>query len=192
MRAIRQFKSDVIPRQALKDILLAATQAPSGGNMQPWHFVVVEDQKKKTEFAKLYREAWWSKRGDMGIEKPEQIAKEDKVSQSAMKLADNIAEAPVIVLVCATVKFPQAETFVIPATQNLLLAARALGIGGTITTLHVNVEASLHQLFGIPETAQVVYCVPLGYPKGSFGPLDRKPLEAVVSEDSWGQLPDWL
>jgi nitroreductase len=192
MRAIRQFKPDPIPEQALNDILLAATQAPSGGNLQPWHFVVVQDQQKKSEFAKLYREAWWSKRRDIGIESPDQIAKGDKVSQSAMKLADSIAEAPVIILVCATVKFPQAETFVIPATQNLLLAARALDIGGTITTLHANVEASVKQLFEIPEAAQVVYCVPLGYPKGNFGPLNRKPLDEVVSEDSWGQVPDWL
>jgi len=192
MRAIRQFKPDLVSEQDLNDVLSAATQAPSGGNMQPWHFIVVRDQDKKTEFAKLYREAWWSKRRDIGIERPEQIAKDDRVSQSAMRLADTIAEAPVIVLVCVTVKFPQAETFVIPATQNLLLAARALGIGGTITTLHGNVEASVHRLFEIPDSAQVVYCVPLGYPKGRFGPLDRKPLNEVVSEDCWGEVPDWL
>ena len=76
---------------------------------------------------------------------------------------------------------------VIPATQNLLLAARALGIGGTITTLHRQVEERVHQLFGIPETVQVVYAVPLGYPRGNFGPTTRKDIELVVSEAHVGK-----
>ena len=75
---------------------------------------------------------------------------------------------------------------VIPATQNLLLAARALGIGGTITGIHPQVEDRVHRLLGIPETAQVVYCVPLGYPRGRFGPTNRKPLDEVCSGDRWG------
>ena len=74
---------------------------------------------------------------------------------------------------------------VIPAAQNLLLAARSLGIGGTITTLHPQVEERVYQLLGIPESAQVVYCLPLGYPRGSFGPTTRKPLADVCSYDSW-------
>ena len=75
---------------------------------------------------------------------------------------------------------------VIPATQNLLLAARALGIGGTITTLHEQVEERVHRLLAIPETAQVVYCVPLGYPKGNFGSVQRAPLAEVCSYERWG------
>ena len=75
---------------------------------------------------------------------------------------------------------------VIPAAQNLLLAARALGIGGTITTLHPQVEERVHALFRIPETAQIVYCLPLGYPRGRFGPAQRKPLPEVCSWDLWG------
>ena len=74
---------------------------------------------------------------------------------------------------------------VIPSVQNMLLAARALGIGGTITTLHRQVEERVHRLLGIPETAQVVYCIPLGYPRGSFGPTQRKPLPEVCSYDRW-------
>jgi nitroreductase len=74
---------------------------------------------------------------------------------------------------------------VIPAAQNLLLAARALGIGGTITTLHPTVEERVHTLFRIPETAQIVYCLPLGYPQGRFGPAQRKPLSEVCSWDVW-------
>ena len=103
-----------------------------------------------------------------------------------MRLADKIAEAPVIVLLCATSKGPGPMGSVIPAAQNLLLAARALGIGGTITTLHPQVEGRVHALFGIPDTAQIVYCLPLGYPRGRFGPARRKPVSEVCSYDLWG------
>ena len=74
----------------------------------------------------------------------------------------------------------------LPNAQNLLLAARALGIGGTITTLHSQVEERVHALFHIPETAQIVYCLPLGYPRGRFGPTGRKPVSEVCSYDLWG------
>ena len=108
-----------------------------------------------------------------------------------MRLADRIGEAPVIVLLCATAKGAGPTGSVIPAAQNLLLAARALGIGGTITTLHPQVEERVCALFRIPETAQIVYCLPLGYPRGRFGPAQRKPLSEVCSSDLWGSaFPD--
>jgi nitroreductase len=65
------------------------------------------------------------------------------------------------------------------------LAARALGIGGTITTLHAVVDQRARELFGLPEDGQIVYALPLGYPKGSFGTTSRKPLDEVVSYDRW-------
>lgn len=191
LRAIRRLKPDPIPDQDLHDILEAATRAPSGGNVQPWHFLVLRDPTIRAAFGKLYREAWWAKRRDAGIRGPEDIPATDRVAQSAMRLADEIGDAPVIVLVCATAKGPGAMGSVIPATQNLLLAARSVGIGGTITTLHADVEDHVHQLLGIPERAQVVYCVPLGYPRGRFGPLRRKPLQEVVSAERWGDVPGW-
>jgi nitroreductase len=108
-----------------------------------------------------------------------------------MRLANEFGQVPVVVLVCATSKGAGAMGSVIPAVQNLLLAARALGVGGTITTLHAVVEERVRQLFGIPATAQVVYCIPLGYPRGHFGPNQRKPLVEVCSYDYWGKAPPW-
>jgi nitroreductase len=88
--------------------------------------------------------------------------------------------------------FPfRGRVYVPPAVQNLLLAARALGIGGTITSLHPNVDDRVHALFGIPNTAQIVYCIPLGYPKGNFGPNRRKPLPEVCSFDRWDTPSPW-
>ena len=182
-RTIRRLKPDPIPESDLRDTLKAATRAPSGGNSQPWHFVVVTDERLRAEFAPLYREAWWAKRHDSGFLGPEDIPPEYR---AAMRLADRIGEAPVIILLCATAKGVGPMTSTIPAAQNLLLAARALGIGGTITTLHSQVEERVHSLFQIPETAQIVYCLPLGYPRGRFGPARRKPLSEVCSSDLWG------
>ena len=189
MRAIRRLKPDPIADDDLRDILAAATRAPSGGNTQPWHFLVVQDPAQRQRFADLYREAWWAKRADEGIEGPEGIVR--PTARAAMGLADEIGQAPVVVLVCANARGAGAMAGVIPATQNLLLAARALGIGGTITTLHAIVDERVHELFGIPEEVQVVYCVPLGYPKGDFGSLDRKPLAEVTSLDRWAEVPGW-
>ena len=181
-RAIRRLKPDPIPESDLRVVLEAAIRAPSGGNSQPWRFVVVRDGAVRSRFAPLYREAWWAKRRDAGIRGPEDVPPE---MRSAMRLADEIGAAPVIVLVCATAKGWGPMASVIPAAQNLLLAARALGIGGTITTMHPQVEERVQALFGIPDTAQVVYCLPLGYPRGNFGPARRKPLAEVCSYDGW-------
>ncbi len=75
--------------------------------------------------------------------------------------------------------------------QNLLLAARTLGIGSTFTTLHPTVMERVHKLLGIPEEIQVLCCLPLGYPRGRFGPTVRVPAREITFVDKWGQAPDW-
>ena len=186
LRAIRRFRPDPILAADLRDILEAAIRAPSGGNQQGWHFLLVTDAEQRRKLGELYQEAWWAKRKDEGINGPEDIPPGKSVRQSAMRLSGEFAHAPAVVLVCATAKGAGPMASVVPATQNLLLAARALGVGGTITTLHPVVEERVHALFDIPAEAQVVYCVPLGYPRGRFGPTDRKPLVEVSSQDRWG------
>lgn len=185
LRAIRRFKPDPLSDADLRAILDAAIHAPSGSNTQPWRFLVLRDATVRERFAPLYREAWWAKRRDQGISGPEDIPASDRVARSAMRLAGEIGHAPVIVVVCATAPGPGAMASVIPAVENLLLAARALGIGGTITTLHATVEERVRVLLGIPETAQIVYCLPLGYPRGRFGPTTRRPLDDVCAVDRW-------
>ena len=189
-RAIRRFRTDPIPADVMQDIMEAAIRAPNGGNTQQWHFIVVQDEETRRRLGELYHEAWWAKRADVGIMGPEDIPPGRHPMRSAMRLANEIGDAPVMVLVCATAKGPQAAGSVIPAAQNMLLAARAFGIGGTIATLHPVVEERVHELFGIPDTAQVVYCMPFGYPRGNFGPVTRLPLNEVCSYDRWGAPPD--
>jgi nitroreductase len=184
-RAIRRVRPDPIPEEDLQHILEAAIHAPNGGNQQPWHFIVLRDPEIKAKFATLYEEAWWAKRKDEGINGPQDIAPGKGSQQSAMRLSKEIGQAPVIVLLCATRLGAGAAASIVPASQNLLLAARALGIGGTITTLHAVVDQRARELFGLPENGQIVYALPLGYPKGSFGTTSRKPLDEVVSYDRW-------
>ena len=184
-RAIRRVRPDPIPDEDVQHILEAAIHAPNGGNQQPWHFIVLRDPEVKAKFATLYEEAWWAKRKDEGINGPQDIAPGKGSQQSAMRLSKEIGQAPVIVLLCATRLGAGAAASIVPASQNLLLAARALGIGGTITTLHAVVDQRARELFGLPEDGQIVYALPLGYPKGSFGTTSRKPLDEVVSYDRW-------
>ena len=146
---------------------------------------MLRDPEVKAKFATLYEEAWWAKRKDEGINGPQDIAPGKGSQQSAMRLSKEIGQAPVIVLLCATRLGAGAAASIVPASQNLLLAARALGIGGTITTLHAVVDQRARELFGLPENGQIVYALPLGYPKGSFGTTSRKPLDEVVSYDRW-------
>ncbi len=102
LRAIRRFKPDPIPDSDLRDILEAAIRAPNGGNTQPWHFLAIRDPEIREEFGALYHEAWWAKRKDEGIDGPEDIPPGKSPRRSAMRLANEIGRAPVIVLVCAT------------------------------------------------------------------------------------------
>ena len=185
-RAIRRFKRDPIPDDVLEDIMQATIRAPNGGNNQPWRFILVKDAEMRSKLAELYHEAWWAKRADQGIMGPEDIPPGKNSMRSAMRMANEIGDAPVMVLLCATAKGEQAMGSVIPSAQNMLLAARALGVGGTIATLHPVVEERVHEMFGIPGEAQVVYCMPLGYPRGEFGSVQRKPLTEVCGVDGWG------
>ena len=100
-----------------------------------------------------------------------------------MRLANEFGDAPVMVFLLALNK--GGANGIIPAAQNLLLAARAHGIGGTIATLHAVVDDRVKELLHIPGTAEIVYCMPLGYPRGEFGSVTRKPLEEVCGLDRW-------
>ncbi len=190
MRAIRRVRPDPIAPEDVELMLDAARQAPNGGNAQPWHFLVVQDPDQIRRFAPLYREAWWAKRADVGIVDGDERL-QTPVMRSARRLADEIGQAPLLVFLCATAQGAGAAASVIPSVQNLLLAGRSLGIGGNITTLHPTVDGRVKTLFNIPDQAQVVYCVPMGYPRGRFGPLNRKPLTEIVSQDRWGERPSW-
>src|SRR5262245_43501948 len=98
-------------------------------------------------------------------------------------------DAPCIVFALATGNGPADS--VIPAVQNLMLAARAIGIGPVPTTLHPAVMDRFHALFQIPRDVAFHFCVPLGYPQGNFGPNGRKPTSETTFLNRWGAAVPW-
>jgi nitroreductase len=110
---------------------------------------------------------------------------------SARHLSEHMAEAPVLVLACIALDGarPTVTTgaSVYPAAQNLMLAARALGIGSCITTIHKFRDEQVKQLLGIPADVETAALIPLGYPLGKFGRPPRRPVGEVAFADSWGQ-----
>ena len=190
-RSIRRFRPDPIPGDDLRLILEAATKAPSGGNAQPARFLVLTDPAIIKEFGVLYREAWWAKRRDEGRAwtTREEIPAEERSYSAAARLADEIGDAPCIVL--AFTQRQGLPSSVIPGVQNLMLAARALGIGSVPTTLHPQVMDRVNALLGVPVEAEFHLCIPLGYPRGRFGPTQRSPVAEVSFLDRWGEVPPW-
>lgn len=189
-RSIRRFRPDPIPIEDLRLILEAAVRAPNGGNRQIARFLLLTDRAVIRQFGALYREAWWAKRLDeRGWTKPEDIPPEEKTYRSAAQLAEEMKDAPCIVLALAVP--PGHANSVIPACQNLMLAARTLGIGSVPTTLHPKVMDRAYALLGIPKDVSFHFCIPLGYPRGSFGPTSRKPTSETTFRDRWGAPVPW-
>jgi nitroreductase len=186
-RSIRRFKPDPIALDDLHLILEAAVKAPNGGNVQVARFLVVNDRTTIREFGALYREAWWAKRRDEGFQGPDDLPAR---YLPAAGLADAIADVPCIVLALAVHDGP--ANSVIPAVQNLMLAARALGIGSVPTTLHPTVMDRFHEMFAIPDGVGFHFCVPLGYPQGNFGPTVRKPTSETTFLNRWNAPVPWI
>ena len=190
-RSIRRMKPDPIPVEHLHLILEAAQKAPNGGNRQIGRFLVVNDRAVIQEFGKLYREAWWAKRADekQPWTRREDIPEQDKNHRAAARLADEMKDAPCVVFAFAEGNGPANSVF--PAIQNLMLAARALGIGSVPTTLHAKVMERFNAMFKVPAGIAFHCCIPLGYPQGHFGPTRRKPSAEIAYFNRWGQPAPW-
>jgi nitroreductase len=189
-RAMRRLKADPISDADLEVILAAASRAPSGGNLQPWRFVVVRKPEFRQKLAEYYVEAWWHRRASQGITRPEHVPKNNSSGQAALHFTtdpNNYSRAPVLIVVCNVSRADNVMT----ACQNLMLAARALGLGSTITRLGEPVDARVHELLGIPHEVDADYCIPLGYPEGHFGHAARKPLQDLAFLDRYGEAGPW-
>ena len=194
-RAMRCLKTDTIPEDVLRKIMDAAICAPSGGNRQNWSFVVVRDPAKRARLGELYREAW----GELmkvpyyaGASKEPADSPAGKMLASARHLSQHLGEAPVIVIACVALD-PGVKAYlttgasIYPAVQNMMLAARALGLGSCITTIHRFRDAQVKELLTIPADVETAALIPLGYPLGKFGRPPRRPLGEVAFADRWGR-----
>jgi nitroreductase len=191
LRAMRRLKPDPVSDGDLWKILDAAIKAPSGGNRQPWNFIVVRDSETKCRLGEFYLDSW-DKAYVAGAGRTTRAdPRSTRVYRSAEHLAHHLAEAPVLIVVTMRKDGPGlgalAGGSIYPAIQNLMLAARALGLGTTLTTLHKLHETEVKDLLGIPEGVETMALIPLGWPEGRFGPPVRLPVEKVVYWEKWGE-----
>ncbi|PYN73357.1 MAG: hypothetical protein DMD97_21170 [Candidatus Rokuibacteriota bacterium] len=189
-RSVRRFKPDPIPIEDIHLIVDAAVKAPNGGNRQIGRFLVLTDRNVIREFGKIYHEAWWAKRKEeRGWTKRADIPPEEKNYKLASELADEMKDVPCVVFACAVP--PGTANSVIPATQNLMLAAHSLGIGSVPTTLHPTVMDRFRAMFAIPKDVAFHFCIPLGYPRTVYGSSRRRPTSETTYLNRWGAPVPW-
>ena len=200
-RSIRRIKPDPVPDDMLNRVLEAALWAPSGGNRQPWRMVVVRDTELKRSLGEIYAREWavYVDFNMNAVRNADESVRTRVAAGLAVgtRLADTLHEVPVVVLfvhdpsMLYVTDDNLGRTPVVggaslyPAVQNLLLAARAEGLGGVLTTLISRSEPAVQELLGIPRNWGVHAMVPLGWPQGSHGPLTRRPLAEMVHFDRW-------
>jgi nitroreductase len=162
--------------------------------MQTWRFMVVRDPATRKQVAQYYRRAWYEVAAPMygNAPPPPNMPRErfERMLAAAQHLADHLEAAPVWIVAClsATIHPKSDCASIYPSVQNMLLAARALGLGATLTTtLHLFFEKEVASVLGLPEGAESYALLPIGYPLGNFGPVARASLDAVVFGDRWGQ-----
>jgi nitroreductase len=200
-RAIRRYTDEPVPEAVLRDVLFAATRAPSGSNRQPFRFVVLRDGERASEAKQLIargaQHLWGTKRARDGYDArsgAESGSPKARMAATMDRYVERFADVPVLVLPCLNryrAPHPTEGANVYPACQNLLLAARAYGYGGVLTMFHQTVEAELRTLLGIPADTAIAATITLGRPAGRHGPVRRRPLHELVFEDGWGTPAGW-
>jgi nitroreductase len=193
IRSMRRLKPDPVPNELIRKILEAGVCAPRGRNMQRWRFLVIRDPKVKETVGALYKRAWDEQvapRYRAGEPAPGMSRERFlRLLDAAEYLAAHIHEAPIWIVPCLEGGTPTrtSGSSIYPAVQNMLLAARALGLGATLTTLYLQFEKEADAALGLPSDVHSYALLPIGYPMGRFGPVRRVPLADVVYEDRWGQ-----
>lgn len=187
-----------VERELIEECIEIAQQAPSGSNMQGWHFVVVTDSAKRAQLASLYRkgsESYFSQDSSSSGGDPNREVERKRLRASAKFLVDHLHEVPVHVIPCFNGRTEglsaqaQAGTWgsIIPATWSFMLALRARGLGSAFTTFHLSFEEEAAGLLGIPfEKVTQAALIPVAYTNGTaFKPGPRKPLASMIHWDGW-------
>ena len=192
--ARRYLSSQPIGDDIIRKLLDAAIRGPNGGNTQRWAWIVLRDPAVKAQIAAFYREGWEKLYGvhrDVLLAQPEAANGQGPANfRAGDHLAAHIEEAPVwifpVLLGAAKSANPRLGASIYGAVQQLMLAARAYGIGSTLTTLYSTHEAETRELLGLPEDALTMALVPLGYPsKGRWAEPKRRALDEVVFNDKF-------
>ena len=204
-RAVRRLLPDPVDDAIVLKCIELGLRAPTGSNNQNWEFVVVKDQKVKAQLAARYRESW-SIYGSLGRRVAGADESTSKIMRAVQWQVDHFAEIPVLVVPCLRggaraghvpylpLPHAAASSFfgsIYPSVQNILLAARAMGLGASLITLPLWSVTWARLILGLPLSVTPCCVVPLGWPRGRYGPTTRRPVEQVVHLDTYGNRA-WL
>ena len=205
-RAVRRVLPDPVADDVVLKCIELALRAPTGANGQNWEFIVVKDRRVKEKFAKRYRQLW-SVYHRVVIRRI--AARDESMAKTARAIqwqVDHFTEVPVLVVACLrlgalegrlpVVRMPHAAESgyygsIYPSVQNLLLAARAMGLGASLITLPLWSVASARRTLKLPLNVTPCCIVPLGWPRGGYGPTTRRAVEEVTHLDAYGNRA-WL
>ncbi len=205
--AVREYTDDPLPDEVLERILDNARFAPTGGNRQGTHAVVVRDPRTRARLAELavpgarryiaqlrIGESPWNPLQPCGAD-AETIAAIEVPSASPLR------DAPVVLVVCVDLgvvaAFDQdldrigliAGASAYPFVWNILLAARNEGYGGVLTTAAVAEEPRVKELLGIPDDYAIAALLPLGKPVRQLTKLKRKSVTEIASRERFDGEP---
>lgn len=172
-RAIRAFDtSKDVDDATVEKLIKVATSAPSGGNRQPWRFIVIRDPAVKQPLAEIYNAvaaAYTGGRATPGTTTWDQV--------------------PVLIAVCTENSSGGGvmQASIYPAVQNLLLAVHTAGLGSVLTTLWKSREAEVKALLNLPESIEIHAILPIGYPDRTYGRSKRKTIAEVTYRDRFGE-----
>ena len=195
-RAMRRLDTREIPEDVLVKLIDSANQAPSGSNIQSGRWIVVRDQVVKQKLADLNRkgvEAYIGPQASRPGSLPHQSeAKRKRMLNAVIWQMEHMHEFPALVIAC--MEFGEKVDAAImargggsiwPGIQNLLLAARALGLGAAPTTLALGDHKAVAEALNLPQTMGAFCLIPVGYPLGKFGAVTRKPVDEIMRFDRW-------
>ncbi len=192
-RAMRRLKADIVPEELLVKLIDAGNRAPTGSNAQNVRWIVVRDDAQKHKLADLNRTAVtaYMESGRLS-ELPHQSEEQrDRQRAAVMWQMEHMHEIPALIIACLEFDAPPGNASgmgggsVWPAVQNVLLAARALGLGAAPTTLGLSDRAAAKAALGLPDTVEPYCLIPVGYPHGKFGPVRRLPVAETMRWDRW-------
>lgn len=198
-RAVRRLLPDPVDDDIVLRCIELALKAPTGSNGQNWEFVVVKDEATKKTLGEQYARAWavYGRAGKRMAANDEAML---KVLRAVEWQVEHFTELPVLVICClrgSRVPFMPMPPIgvssyygsIYPSVQNLLLAARAMGLGASLITLPLWSTTVARKALGLPISVQPACVVPLGWPRGKYGTTTRKPVGEVVHLDRFGNQP---
>ncbi len=187
-----------VPREVVLECLGIALQAPSGGNSQPWRWLIVDDADTRKRLGALYQRSHdpYMAANREAVEAGGRADVMGKIMDSSQYLSDHMGEVPVMVIPCLLGRpegLSQGEIAgfygsILPAVWSLMLALRSRGLGSAWTTLHLTFEKEAAEVLGVPETVTQTALIPIAYYKGeNFKPAPRQPVEKVAYFNAWKQ-----